>query len=84
MSVKDLKDIGIDTAEYELYADDDKGAGIHTPDIDDGTPEDFDTYISAEVDLTLYGEQRQARSLQGHGAALGNCLEKLIATLFWT
>ena len=57
MSVKDLNNIGIDTPEYELYTDDDQGAGIHTPNIDDMTPEDFDTYISAEVDLTLYGEQ---------------------------
>ena len=37
MSVKDLNDIGIDTPEYELYANDDQGAEIHTPDIDDMT-----------------------------------------------
>ena len=59
MSVRDLKDIGIDTPEYGLYADDDQGAGIHTPDIDNMTPGDFDTYIDAEVDLPIYGGQRQ-------------------------
>ena len=61
MTGKDLKDIGIDTPEYELYADDDGGAGIHTPDIDNMTPEDFDTYVAAEVNLPLYGGQRQGK-----------------------
>ena len=44
MTGKDLEDIRVDTQEYELYSDDDQGAGIHTPDIDNVTPEDFDTY----------------------------------------
>ena len=61
MSVKDLEDIGINTPEYELYANDDQGAGIHTPDIDNVTPEDFDTYSGAEVNLSLYREQRQGK-----------------------
>ena len=61
MSVKDLKDIGIDTPEHELYANDDQGDGIHTPDIDNVAPEDFGTYISAEVNLPLYREQRQGK-----------------------
>ena len=48
---------------------------MHTPDIDDMTPEDFDTYIGAEVDLPLYGEQRQgkvtARALDSTGKLFG-------------
>ena len=48
MTGKDLEDIGIDTTEYELYANDDQWV----------TPEDFDTYVGAEVNLPLYREQR--------------------------
>ena len=46
------------------------------------TPEDFDTYVGAEVDLPLYGEQRQGKVTAR--AQDSNCLEKPIATLFWT
>ena len=82
MSVKDLKDIGIDTPEYELYANDDQEAGIDTPDIDNMTPEDFDTYIGAEVDLPLYGKQRQgkvtARAWDSAGKLFGKANSNLI------
>ena len=84
MSVKDLDDIGIDTLEYELYTNDDQGAGMHAPDIDNMTPEDFAIYIGAEADLPHYGNKDRARSLQGHRTVLGNCLEKPITTLVWT
>ena len=34
---------------------------MHTPDIGNMTPEDFDTYIGAEINLPLYREQRQGK-----------------------
>ena len=75
MTGKDLKHIGIDTPEHEFCANDDEGAGILTPDIDDMTPEHFDTYVGAEVNLPLYGEQGQgmvtARAWDSAGKLFG-------------
>ena len=69
MSVKDLVDIGIDTPAYELYANDDQGDGIHTPDIDDMTPEDFDT-SGQKLTCHFMENKDRARSLQGHRTVL--------------
>ena len=39
----------INTPEYELYADNDQGAGIHTPEIDNVTPQDFEPQLMMQV-----------------------------------
>ena len=57
----EMEEIGIMTPEYQLYADDVVPDATPVPDIDDVTPEDFDGYVGAEVNLPLGGEQRHGK-----------------------
>jgi len=49
------------TPEQQLYADDFEGTNEHVPDIDDVTPEEYDSYVGAEVNLPYDGEMKHAR-----------------------
>lgn len=51
----------IRTPEYELYEDDFEGTHTSVPDIDQVTPDCFDDYVGAEVDLPIGGIHMQGR-----------------------